>query len=541
MKIKKIFGLVTVASLAVLMTACGKKAKNESVMNEDFVSSYSISMDDLKESMKAKKLETIFSDKEYVDDSEEVIIVKDSTNYYVYNMILEEQLVLTLPITDITDVSIDYNVIMVVYDTNSDGDSAKELYLPNGKCILSKTYCSDIDIDKVKDGGAGSLFEHILYERYNFMYSVRVKTEGEPDSFETIYGEYYCLTIINEKGQEYSYLDKDEFHKEYGKAQGIEIDGKAVGLDGYTIKQTSDDSLYLLKKGKVVNTIKEVSGIISDGYALYQTKKIVTLNDDYDVFYNNKYYVVDTYKLNLKTSKITKLKNFKYVITTDPRPIVSKDKTEIIGYRTKVYDYTNKKAVTSEDLKAAVVKGNGSIKIQEALTPALKNGNVVYDGDKYYSYDTTKYTTTVFDKSGNILDVYQGIYYDDVLVQRLNTTYSFFDKDGKALVILYGGTGFVNFSQYIGYDLLGKQVLVTISNGNITITDITDYEYENYYFKRENSDATGYDLYSLDSTLTSLEFTIKNSDDVDHAYQTTTRDFYIIEHEDGDYSLICFK
>ncbi len=544
MKIKKIFGLVTVASLAVLMTACGKSTKNESIIDDDVISMSSISMADFKASMNAKTVEKICSGVTYIDNDNELYIAKDDSKYYVYNFNMENKLVLTLEDTDIDDIVIGNHAFVVIYDANADGDTGYALYLPNGKCLVEKTYVTDSDINKAgKNEISMGFFSEVEYTKYRFSYTVRVKVDGEPDQFETTVSDYYYVEVSSYEGESTTYLDENDFYEQYGKLKEEIIDGKAVGLDGYTIKSAEDDKVYLFKKDKVVNVMDMPSGIISDGYALYQIKNKVTAKDDYDVFIDDTYYVVDTYKINLKDSKITKLKNFKYYIVPSihTSPVLSKDKEEIVGYNVYVYDYSNKKLVTSADKKVAVVKGNGNIKLQEALTPTLKA--VVQDGEKYYSYDTTNEVTTVFDVNGKILEVYQGIYYDDVLVQKSSTTYTFFDKNGKTLFVLYGGSGRINLSKYVGYDMLGKQVLVTISNGAITTTDVSDYDYDDTgFFVKENSDSTGISYYSFDSTLTDLELTFNYVDDVDDIYSYDNCYYYEIEDGNtGERSLVCFK
>ena len=55
MKIKKIFGLVSICSLAVLMTACGSSSKNDGILDKDYISLNAVTKDEYIDENKADK------------------------------------------------------------------------------------------------------------------------------------------------------------------------------------------------------------------------------------------------------------------------------------------------------------------------------------------------------------------------------------------------------------------------------------------------------------------------------------------------------
>ena len=516
MKIKKIFGLATVASLALLMTACGKTKGNETILDEDYFNIKAVDLASYKESIQTKtKIEELCKDKKYVGYQGSILVLKDENKYYFYNLALDGKCVVEVDYSDYYGYNIyqDYGYIKITYKTNEDYDYGYALYTYDGKCILEKTYCSsNISVSKNYEP---SMYEDgkAYIDVTSYKVSYRTKEDGVYTSKNKTYYITEKISLTEYDGKEVvEYLTEEEFLEKYGKIRENDIDGKIYGLKGYTIKmaQTNNNglTLFLFNGNTLVNSLTSSYSldVVTDGYLLFQTTKNVSVSDDYDIYYSNNYQVVKTYKMNLKDSKVTEVKDFKYLISTANSftPIVEDE--QIKGYYCYVYDFSKDKVVDNTDLKMARIDGKGNITVHNAMT--LNGNQVIKDDKEYYVYNIASAhsnineTTTVYDKNGKVKSVCEGIYYDGITAIDEIGRIRFEDKDGKTLLVL---TDFVriDLSKYYGIDALGKKILVEIKDGSITKTDITDYNiYDNKALTKRNGD--NIEFYTLDSTLTSL-------------------------------------
>lgn len=509
MKIKKLFGLATVASLGLLMTACGKTKKNASILNDDYFDTFAIDLAEYKEGMKKKgSVEEICSDKEYVAYNNNIYIARDTDKYYFYNLSLEGKLLFAIDRADYSSYSIssDYGCIRITYKTNADGDYGYAYYAFDGTELLAKTYCRFAPSVSYNSGETYMDGEDTTnINGYRITYAV---TEGSTYAYK--YAYYY--KVLERKMQTYqsttTYLTEAEYNEKYGKVRSQSFDGTMYGLKGYSL-QTENNILYLFKGKSLVNalSIDETSTLISDGCFFYQTYKKVSASDDYDIFLNGEYLVVNSYSLNVKTSKLTKLKNFHYYVNRNSAELVIVDGV-IDSFLCEVIDYKKKKNADESDVRLARLDAKGNIDVHEAMS--LMSSSVVKVDKEYYVYNfsashsTTQDATVVYDKNGNVKQVYDGIYYDGVTVNLYNETAYFTDKEGNTVYYLNSCTR-IDAATYIGYDIQGTKMIVEIKDGNISKADCSGYTtFNSMLFTKTNGDNV--EFYTYDSSLTSIGF-----------------------------------
>ena len=516
------------------MTACGKP-KNETILDASFFDYQAIKLEDYQNETKAKKEVVELSSKlTYYSYSGGIFIGYDDTSYHVYNLKMDCKEIFTVNKADVTNISIyqSYYYIAVRYDQNEDYDYAYEIYNFAGDLLVEKTYMDDYTIG--------------LWSSYNFYdgtFSSKTASEYKIDytvkedgfyTNKTLF--YYRLSSTNSVtyATEEEYLNAEEYYEKYGKKKNDYLDGSIIGLKGYSLS-TNSDSLCIFKKDNLVNIVSLSSGLISDGYSLLQTTQTVSSKDKYDVSYEGVYYKVNTYKINLLNSKMTKINGFHYYIVSYNSPLVKDGVMD--SYLCNVVDFKTKKLATSIDARLALIKGNGKIKVHEAM--GLPEGNIYSDGKTYYAYKTTtssteSESTIIYDKKGNVKGVYDGIYYNDVLAKKNNSNMSFIDKNGNTVYLLNNYTR-IAFDRYIGDDIYGNSVLVELSNGEVKTVDVNAYNYnENYFTKVESTTRT---FYSLDSSLEKFSFECSTSDNI----VLLSNGFYRINYSDGTTQLISFK
>ncbi|MBP5445534.1 MAG: hypothetical protein J6Y28_05100 [Acholeplasmatales bacterium] len=546
MKIKRIFGLASICSLAVLMTACGKKSENENLVNKDILSSYSTPLSELKESFKPKtKVVTVFEDKQIVKSEGYMVIAEDDDKYYVYNLKLEDKLVLTLEKEDMTSISIEDDLIICEYPTNELGDEGYAAYFLDGTPIYEKAFPGFFN---TYEEGNYEIQTDISSSYTVYTYSLRYQNfhDGE---YEDVTVYYYVVKEEDLKGIKFYYLKDNEFEEKYGKSKEYYYDGGYVGLDGYTLRNF-DGKVYIYKKGKIVNVFKTLGSayVMSNGCALYQSVKKVGKNDRYDFFLDGEYYVVKTYSYDYLTSKVTEVKNFKYYIKSSIMPYVTENENGNIvvsGSICSVYDFSSTKELDSGFKKVALIKGNGKISIHERLQ--FSGDRFVQDGDKYYDYfigDLGSTTTVEYSSKGEIKDVYYGIYYDGITVETNKAgSGSFKDATGKTLMTITN-INMVNLSKYTGKDSRGNKVFVEIKNGAISVVNMKGYEViEDGALYLHNEETNMYELYSYDSTLTKIDFEYEDTATVQKLYydSNTEINYYTITDASGIDMLVYFE
>ena len=272
--------------------------------------------------------------------------------------------------------------------------------------------------------------------------------------------------------------------------------------------------------------------VVSNGYALVQTYYEVSSSDDYDVNLLGKYVKVSTYKMCLKNSKITELKNFHYYFV----PVATVYNEGVIeSWICQVLDFKAHKQATYNDLRIGLVKGNGKVEVNESTN--YSGTLLLNDNSTYYSYTLTdahsaaQEKTVIYNKKGDVTGVYNGIYYDDVLVTFSGDTARFTDKDGNLKAILNSCTR-KSLSLYTGTDILGNNALVEIKDGNVTIVDVTGYYngYGDFYTKLDGSYE---EFYTLDSTLTKIDYTCPTSNNFEYVATFNGVKYYIEESSTG--------
>lgn len=534
MKIKKIFGLATIASLAILMTACGKP-KNETIFNASFFDQEAIKLEDYENETKAKKEVVEISNKlTYYAYQGGIFIGYDDTFYHIYNLSMEGKEILTVNVSDVTNISIDQNYyyIAIRYDYNDDNDYAYEFYNFAGDLLAGKAYMDDYTVGlwnsyNFHDGGLS------LKTANEYRLDYTVKEDGFYVNKRVFFYRVSTSSSSN-YNSEVEFLNAEDYYEKYGKIKNDYMDGAIVGLKGYKLAN-SGEALLIFKNDTFVNSAVIASTIISDGYSLLQTRQTVSANEKYDISYEGVYYKINTYKISLLNSKMTKLNGFHYFINSY-ESIVYKDGI-IDSCLCEVVDFKEKKLATSIDVRLALIKGNGSIKVHEAM--GLAEGKIYSDKDTYYAYKTANsYTddesTIIYDKKGNVKAFYNGIYYNDVLAKKNISDMSFVDKNGKVVYVLYNYER-IAFDRYIGEDIYGNSVLVQLSNGEVEIVDINAYAYnENYFTKVDSTTRT---FYSLDKSLDKFSFECTTSDQISYL----SYDIYRINYSDGTTKLISFK
>ena len=106
MKIKKIFSIASVCSLAILMTACS--SKNSSIMSKDILDYDTITLDEYQKEIATKKnVESVFKDKSIQNYNGGIVIAYDTDYYYVYNLSLEEKQILKIAYDKVYTINID--------------------------------------------------------------------------------------------------------------------------------------------------------------------------------------------------------------------------------------------------------------------------------------------------------------------------------------------------------------------------------------------------------------------------------------------------
>ena len=555
MKIKKVFSLFSVCSLAVLMTACGKSSKNDGILDVDLYNMRSVTKEEYIDENKAdKEIVKVFENQKinssYSSLDNGIVTTYDDDNYYIYNLKLGGKKITELKKEDVYSISYttSYNTayILIRFNVDDAGKTRWVVYLPDGKCMhdSSDEYSNRPSISRAeseKEIMVDFIGKTIFYQKM-----VLSAYKGPEDDKQNVRTYYYA--IKEEENSNYEeYLTEDEFIEKYQNYNDMKYDGALLGLKGYTLQVVTDEKVNIYnKKDEIVNIFGlEVDGIISDGHMLYQTIKQVGVNDKYDIYYSGKYLQVNTFKINVLTSKVEKVSGFHYYITGTLSPLLTKDEEgnykELKGFFCNVYDFKEKKSVTDSDQKIALVKGNGNIEVNKSLMPTSAR-TVIDDGNNYYTYTSTTATGTIVnDKKGKVVGVYDGVYYDDVLVKfDGNNNATFYDKTGKKLLYLKSVTKY-SLYKYVGTDLFGNTLIACIDGGELKTADLKDYNFANGFVTKMDEENV-VTFYSFDNTLTkmNLEF------DTDllsfsHYRQYADYDYYCLYDSSNNYTVFYFK
>ena len=556
MKIKKIFGLVSICSLAVLMTACGSSSKNDGILDKDYISLNAVTKNEYIDENKAdKEVELVFSDKKIMNNysylNGGIVTAYDDDKYYVYNLNLGGKQIFEGNITDIANIRVNVTHgnylanIRVKYNQTEAGYTRCAIYLPDGNCIsdTSEETYQEPDVSVAQNS---SISMSILGQNDSYIKFLLKTYTKDGEETKTVNTYYYAVKKFNSKI--YEYISEEEFINRYKDYKDRMYDGEPIGLKGYTV-QSLNDHYNIYKKGTIVNIINVPDdSIISNGYYLFQSYKEVSVNDKYDIFYGGKYLQVNTFKTSLLTSKTTKVNDFHYYFKNIADPLVSKDEDgnykEIKGYVCQVFDFKEKKSVTDKDLKIALVKGNGNIEVNKSLLQSNTN-TVISDGDNYYSYSTNTTTSTVVnDKNGKVINVYDGTYYDGILVKsddNANTT--FYDKNGNKVLYLKNAVKY-SLNKYVGTDLFGNSLVACIDKGEIKTADLKDYQIATSKFlTKADSDTHMVSFYSFDNTLSEIFIQYDYTKlDMDEYISIADYDYYsLYDSAANTYTVFYFK
>ena len=536
MKIKRAFGFASVVSLAVLLTACGKN--QNSIVGKDYFKDVAIEYNDyLKQSATKTEIVEIFKDLVVETSNNYLIVASDSENYYFYNFRLDDKLVLTLAKTDITKIEIkNDSAFLVRYDKDSNDRYAYEVYLADGRKLLEKTTVMDI---LFSSNGTENIFTKDTMEMnkiYNLSFRITTYLEGVLKT-ESIY--YYLIekSSLTDPNyvEKYGCLTYEEYYENYGKIKESVIPGEIYGLEGYFVKSVGD-RLYIYKGEKLVNVITPIaSSIFSDKYYLFQTRKEVSVNDSYDIFYQGKYLQIETYKMNILTSKISKVNNFHYLINEVTNSLYVDG--VVSGSLCNVIDFKKDKHANDDDIRLALVKGNGNINVHEQMNPA--NGLVIVNNNEYTVYtfgshgSYTEYTT-IYDKNGNVKETYNGISFKGILAYYDNGL-CFANEKSKEVKFILKEYSRVSLEKYVGYDIFGNYVLVEITDGDVVITNINGYTNADGFLTKK--DGTKIEFFALESSLTKFDFSYDSATDEFDIYY----DYYVKEDATGKTTIVYFK
>lgn len=556
MKIKKIFGLASIYSLAILMTACGKNTKNDGFLDSDFYREVATKKEDYVEKNKTKKdaikvFENQTINTTYSKTEAGIIVTSDSRKYYIYNLKLKDdnKKILEVNKDDVYSISVktgDYygKWILVTFNKNSKNLYGYAAYMLNGKTLLEKTYVTSAPnsyYNTSKSSRKINMFDTIYYVKYNFNYYVM--EDGEEVKKNSI----YCEVSKSEYMQsDVEYYTEEEFDNLYSEKIDKKLDGEAFGLKGYEVQSVAGKT-YIYKKNKLVNAFSAGNlEIVSDGYGLTQLIQEVSSKDKYDLFYGGRYLKVKTYKYNLLNSKMSEVKNFHYYIADYGDWMIKYDENGnsicYIGAMCSVLDFKEKKTLFDADLKMAIIKGNGDIEVSKKLVPSSMSSNtVIDDNNTFYSYTTS--TTTVYDKNGKLIEVYDGIYYDGIIVRNGDySTTNFIDKTGKVVLCLKNATA-INRFKYTGYDKLGNFLVAIIDNGTVKTADLKDYNSNNSSYLEKVDEDNVHTFYAYDDTLTKMNLKYDSDDetfDVLGTYEGT-KYYYIYDQNDYTYAVLYFE
>ena len=546
MKIKKVFALASIASLAILMSACGNKKKNATIFDADFFDLLDQDITDYKKENEAKKkVVKVFENEKVYDHSGAIYITEDSSNYYVYNLELEEKKIITLEKSGIDNIEINSQryTIIVRYEKNANNNYAYEAYLLDGTKLFDKVYCA---YNLAYSSGEGGTIHISEFEKIKPTQLTVTYTDEDYKS-TTIY--FYVVEhtttdsgiSLKEKTVKEYYIEKD-YNEKYGSAESYEVDGKMYGLDGYTIR-TSNNTYFLFKKGKFVNKIEFCEGayyIVSNGYALVQTTKKVSSSEDYDIDLFGEFYQLSTYKICLKNSKVTELKNFHYFFM----PLIPVYKDGVIeNYICQAFDIKANKQATGNNYKVALINGKGKVEINEAVT--YSGSLLLNDNDTYYGYrlssahQAVEEKTTVYNKKGDITAAYDGIYYDGITVNVNGDSATFIGKDGKLKAILSNFTR-LSLGLYKGTDIFGNNVFVEIKDGDVIIADLGGY-YSGFGEFLTKASGTTVEFYTYDATLTKLEFTLTTDDEMEYVAAYDGVSYYTCTNTSNEVTLVYFE
>lgn len=562
MKIKKIFGLFSVCSLAVLMTACGKSSKNDGILDVDYYNVKAITKEEYIDENKAdKEVNVVFAAQKISDSyssmSNGIVTTYDDDNYYIYNLKLGGLKIAEFKKDDIYSISCatTYSTayIKIRFKTDDAGKTRWVVYLVNGRCIhdSSDDYSNEPRIARAES--EKEIMINIMGDTIKYQKMALQAYTGSEDDKKLTTTYYYAIKEKKDSGYE-TYLTEEEFNEKYQEYKDWKYDGAAIGLKGYTLQVLNDMINIYNKKGEIVNIYAfGAEGIISDGYMLYQTIKQVGVNGKYDIYYNGEYLQVNTFRVNMLTSKVEKVDGFHYLLKlTTLSPLITKDEEgnseELKGFFCKVYDFKEKKSVTDNDLKLALVKGNGNIEVNKSLLPST-TGEVIDDGNNYYTYTSTTTTGTVVnDKKGKVVGVYDGTYYDGILVKTdndANTT--FYDKTGKKVLYLKNAVCY-SLNKYVGTDLFGNTLVACIDNGEVKTADLKGYKIASNGFVTKTSEDALVTFYSFDNTLSpiSIQYYATDcefSDEYEYnEYEFNGYKYYFIRFTaDDSYSIVYFK
>ena len=549
MKIKKMFSLVSIASLALLMTACSS-SKNDGILDTDTFAVDAITLEDYKNEVKVKKevvkvFEGLTVSQNNGNSERGIVIAYDDDKYYVYNMLLDNPKVLEFDRADVTTIKYYYSnnsdYLYVAFKADDDGNTGYAYYTADGRTILDKIYLESkptVSLEDEFDIRTGLIMSSLEAKQYKLTY----QTKNADDETITNKIFYYSTKDESKDVTEYKYYLNDEFDAEYKNLEDTRYDGSVIGLKGYTI-QISESTLYIFKKDNLVNVLTLANGqITSNGYTLFQVITEVGINDKYDIYYGGKYMTVKTYKICLANSKMTEVKDFHYYLKNDIDEVYSQDEDgnlkELKGTLYKVFDFKEKKAVVDSDAKVALIKGNGSIEVNKKLIQDGTN-DVIMDDKYYYSYNDDK--TVVSDKNGKVINVYDGYYFEGVKIVKSYSYdgsiagYNFFDKDGKKVLYLTDVAEYA-YNRYTGKNLFGEKTIVIIDNGVIKTANIDDYTaVEDEFIVKMDLTENYCTFYTCDDTLTKLDLEF-DADDYAFGYAGTygNKIMYSLANNDDD-------
>ncbi len=301
--VKKSLLVATTLALGLAMTGCKKNTLLKDI-NVSKLSTNDVSY---------KNLNQVFNQsvKDYVVRDSFITYITENDETVFYNYILEKELFRT---TEEIDYITTYNHGKVLYIRYDDTDRTEEYRTIDGDVLVERGkyfLLSDISIKSEYPSKADAYYEET--------FKLKSKKVGEE-----VVTKYYKLTTKAAKNADKRLVETGEFTLTEIAEKDAQIynDGDDYLVDGesYSYNITSDGVIFYNYDSHKATLTLEKDNATTAKVFMFKEKAIVQLIKNvngmgkYNLFYNNNYYLIDTFTCDAKKGTYERLENFDYYI-----------------------------------------------------------------------------------------------------------------------------------------------------------------------------------------------------------------------------------
>ncbi|MCR5308332.1 MAG: hypothetical protein K6E24_05000 [bacterium] len=301
--VKKSLLVATTLALGLAMTGCKKNTLLKDI-NVSKLSTNDVSY---------KNLNQVFNQsvKHYDVRDSFITYITENDETVFYNYILEKELFRT---TEKIDYITTYNHGKVLYIRYDDTDRTEEYRTIDGDVLVERGkyfLLSDISIKTEYPSKADAYYEET--------FKLKSKKVGEE-----VVTKYYKLTTKAAKNANKRLVETGEFTLTEIAEKDAQIynDGDAYLVDGesYSYNITSDGVIFYNYDSHKATLTLEKDDTTTAKVFMFKEKAIVQLIKNvngmgkYNLFYNNNYYLIDTFACDAKKGTYERLENFDYYI-----------------------------------------------------------------------------------------------------------------------------------------------------------------------------------------------------------------------------------